>query len=395
MRELVLAPILRARDLARAAYAWVDERSGARRAVREGLYEAVPVRGAWAYTLGSAVLILIGSQLVTGIFLTMIYIPSTTEGWRTLQWVQDHDAFARVVRGLHLWGAYVLLFVIGLHMARTFFSGSYKRPRELNWLTGVVLFLLVLGLAITGAFLPWDQAAYWTAVVTTNIPSYTPVIGEYLRTLWRGGEFVGPITLVRTYGIHIWVLPSLLLGFIGLHLLLLRRNAEFGSYVNYPGANRPERSAARPPREAEPPYPGVPTEDEWAAPLETEDFFPNQTFRDGLVSAGLMAVVFALALTIGAPLEERATQNTTSYTPVPEWFYLPLDQLLVLVPQQLISLALWLPLAGVGLLVALPFFDRGRERSPFERPAVVVPALLILAFMLLLTALGSGRLFNL
>ena len=197
MRELVLAPILRARDLARAAYAWVDERSGTRRVIREGLYEAVPVRGAWAYTLGSAVLILIGSQLVTGIFLTMIYIPSTTEGWRTLQWVQDHDAFARVVRGLHLWGAYVLLFVIGLHMARTFFSGSYKRPRELNWLTGVVLFLLVLGLAITGAFLPWDQAAYWTAVVPTNIPSYTPVIGEYLRTLWRGGEFFGPITLVR------------------------------------------------------------------------------------------------------------------------------------------------------------------------------------------------------
>lgn len=396
IRGLALAPVRRARALARAAYAWVDDRSGARRVVREGLYEAVPVRGAWAYTLGSAVLVLIGNQVVTGIFLTMIYVPSTTEGWQTLRWVEDHDAFASVVRGLHLWGAYVLLFVIGLHMARTFFSGSYKRPRELNWLTGVALLLLVLGLAITGAFLPWDQAAYWTAVVTTNIPSYTPVIGEYLRTLWRGGEFVGPITLVRTYGIHIWVLPSMLLGLIGLHLLLLRRNAEFGSYVNYRGAYRRERSEEPPPRqEAEPPYPGVPTEDEWAAPIETEDFFPNQTFRDGLVSAGLMAVVFVLALTLGAPLEGPATQNTTTYTPVPEWFYLPLDQLLVLAPQQLISLVLWLPLAGVALLVALPFFDRGRERSPFERPAIVVPALLILAFMLVLTALGSGRLFNL
>ena len=378
------------RQTVRDAYQWVDDRSGVRRLLRSGLYEAVPVRGAWAYTLGSATLVLIGNQLVTGIFLTMIYVPSTTEGWETLDWVRQHDAFASVVRGLHLWGAYVLLFVIGLHMVRTFFSGSYKRPRELNWLTGVLLLLLVLGMAITGAFLPWDQAAYWTAVVTTNIPSYLPGIGEYVRTLWRGGEFVGPITLVRTYGIHIWLLPSLLLGTIGVHLYLLRRNAEFGSYVNYRGAFREEGEG-----EFEPPYPSVPTDDEWAAPVETEDFYPNQTFRDGLVSAVLMVAVFVLALVIGAPLEERATQGTTSYTPVPEWFYLPLDELLVLAPRQLISLVLWLPLAGVLLLVALPFLDRGRERNPFERPVVVLPALLIVVFMLVLTALGSGRLFNL
>jgi menaquinol-cytochrome c reductase cytochrome b subunit len=387
---------VRPRQAARDAYQWVDDRSGVRRLVRSGLYEAVPVRGAWAYTLGSATLVLIGNQLVTGIFLTMIFVPSTTEGWETLDWVRQHDAFASVVRGLHLWGAYVLLFVIGLHMVRTFFSGSYKRPRELNWLTGVLLLLLVLGMAITGAFLPWDQAAYWTAVVTTNIPSYLPVVGVYVRTLWRGGEFVGPITLVRTYGIHIWLLPSLLLATIGVHLYLLRRNAEFGSYVNYRGAFRGEQVRdPAPERELEPPYPGVPTDDEWAAPLETEDFYPNQTFRDGLVSVVVMVVVFLLALVVGAPLEERASQGTTTYTPVPQWFYLPLDELLVLVPQQLISLVLWLPLAGVALLVALPFLDRGRERNPFERPVVVLPALLIVVFMVVLTALGSGRLFNL
>jgi quinol-cytochrome oxidoreductase complex cytochrome b subunit len=380
-----------------AAWEWVDERTGARRLLRSGLYEAVPVRGAWAYTLGSATLVLIGNQLVTGIFLTMIFVPSTTEGWQTLDWVRRHDQFASLVRGLHLWGAYVLLFVIGLHMARTFFSGSYKRPRELNWLTGVLLLLVVLGMAITGAFLPWDQAAYWTAVVVTNIPSYTPLIGEYVRTLWRGGEFVGPITLVRTYGIHIWLLPSLLLGTIGLHLYLLRRNAEFGSYVNYRGAWREGEEVEHrgPHRQLEPPYPSLPTEDEWAAPLETEDFYPDQTFRDGLVSVVLMVAVFVLAFVIGAPLEDRATQGSTTYTPVPQWFYLPLDELLVLVPRQLISLVLWLPLAGVALLVALPFLDRGRERNPFERPVVVLPAVLIVVFMVVLTALGSGRLFNL
>jgi quinol-cytochrome oxidoreductase complex cytochrome b subunit len=393
---LVLRPARVTGALVKHVYDWLDERTDARRLLRSGLYEAVPVRGAWAYTLGSATLILIANQVVTGIFLTMIYVPSTTEGWATLLWIKEHDVFASLVRGLHLWGAYVLLFVIGLHMCRTFFSGSYKRPRELNWLSGVALLLIVLGLAITGAFLPWDQAAYWTTVVVTNIPSYTPVVGEYVRTLWRGGEFVGPITLVRTYGIHIWLLPSLLLGTIGVHLYLLRRNAEFGSYVNYRGAFRGEGvEAPAEHRRPEPPYPSLPTDDEWAVPLETEDFYPSQTFRDGVVSFLLMAVVLILAFVVGAPLEERATQNTTTYTPVPEWFYLPLDELLMLLPGPLISMSLWVPLAGVVLLIALPFFDRGRERNPFERPAVMLPALIIVLFMLVLTALGSGRLFNL
>jgi menaquinol-cytochrome c reductase cytochrome b subunit len=398
------------RGLYRIAYAWLDERTGIRSLVRKGLYEAVPRRGAWAYTLGSATLLLIVNQLITGIFLTMIYVPSTTEGWESLNWIRRHDEFASIVRGMHLWGAYVLLFVLGLHMVRTFFSGSYKRPRETNWLSGVVLFVLVLGLSITGAMLPWDQAAYWTAVVVTNIPSYTPVIGIYLRTLWRGGEFTGPITLLRTYGIHIWILPALLFTFIGIHLYLLRKHAEFGSYVNYrgffrtlrprsviPGEEQEVWPEAVPPeqREMEPPYPGVPTDDEWAAPLETDDFYPDQTFKDAIVSLICIGIVFAFGIGIGAPLEAAATQNTTTYTPVPEWFYLPLDQLLVLAPKQLISLALWVPLAGLLLLAILPFVDCGRERNPFERPAVMIVGGLIVLFMLVLTALGSGRLFNL
>src|SRR6266852_8653710 len=171
-----------------AAYDWFDERTAIRSLLRKGLYEAVPVRGAWFYTLGSATLVLILLQLVTGIFLTLLYVPSVTEAWASLNYLKQHDAFGSIVRGIHLWSAYILLFVIGLHMLRTFFSGSYKRPRELNWVTGVGLFILVLVMAITGAFLPWDQAAYWTAVFVTNIASYTPIIGSFLRALWRGGD---------------------------------------------------------------------------------------------------------------------------------------------------------------------------------------------------------------
>jgi quinol-cytochrome oxidoreductase complex cytochrome b subunit len=382
-----------------AAFNWLDERTAIRGLLRKGLYEAVPVRGAWFYTLGSATLVLIILQLITGIFLTLLYVPSVKEAWESLNYVKEHDAFGSIVRGIHLWSAYILLFVIGLHMIRTFFSGSYKRPRELNWVTGVGLFVLVLGMAITGAFLPWDQAAYWTAVVVTNIPAYTPVIGSFIRALWRGGDALGPVTLVRTFGIHIWLLPAILFPLIGAHLALLRKHGEFGSYVNYRGAYRSRQGVDVPPappqRRIEPPYPATPSDDLWAAPLETEDFYPHQTFKDGIVSAGLVIVIFILAVAIGAPLEAVADPATTSYTPVPEWFYLPLDELLVLVPQQLIPLVLVLPAGGVLLMLALPFMDRDAERNPFERPAVMVPGAFAVLFVVILTLLGSGRLFNL
>ncbi|HYM49267.1 MAG TPA: cytochrome b N-terminal domain-containing protein, partial [Candidatus Limnocylindrales bacterium] len=293
----------RARAFARTAYEWLDERMAIRYLLRKGLYEAVPVRGAWFYTLGSATLVLILVQLVTGIFLTMLFVPSVREAWESLNYIKQHDAFADVVRGIHLWDAYLLLLVIGLHMVRTFTSGSYKRPRELNWLSGVSLFLLVLAMAITGAMLPWDQAAYWTAVVTTNIPSYIPLVGPFVRDLWRGGTFVGPITLVRTFGIHIWLVPVLLFPLIGAHLALLRKHGEFGSYVNYRGAYRSYegRVVPRAPTERpiEPPYPSTPSESEWAAPLQTEDFYPYQTFKDGIVSLACMLIVLALALGVG------------------------------------------------------------------------------------------------
>ena len=396
-REEARAVRWRAARALRAVADWFDDRTDYRRLLREGLYEAVPVRGAWWYSLGSATLILILIQLVTGIFLLFQYVPSTSEALASLRWVRDHDRFGAEIRALHLWGAYVLMFVIGMHMVRTFTSGSYKRPRELNWLTGVVLFILVLGLAITGAFLPWDEAAYWTAVVVTNIPAYVPGIGDWVRTLWRGGAAVGPVTLSRTFGIHVWLLPGALFTLILAHLALLRKHGEFGSWVNYRGSWRSWRPGEDPPpshRAAEPPYPSVPADEEWSVPLETEDFYPHQTFRDGVVSAALVVLVVTLALAVGAPLESAPDPSTTSYVPIPEWFYLPLDQLLVLAPRQLVGLAVLLPALGVLFLASVPWLDRGPERDPFERGIVVIPAAVIVFLMLVLTLLGSGRLFN-
>ncbi len=326
-------------------------------------------------------------------------MPSVNDAFTSLDYLRSSDAFGAWVRGLHLWGSYTLIFVIGLHMLRTFLSASYKRPRELNWVTGALLFFLVLGLAITGAMLPWDQAAYWTTVVVTNIPHYIPVIGDGIRTLWRGGDFVGPITLTRTFAIHVWVLPFLMFSLIGAHLYLLRRHGEFGAWINYdtdPGEDEEKQIGERI-RRAEPPYPTKRISRRYAAPRETVPFFPNQLFKDVVLSTGLIAVIFVMGLISGAPLDAAANPATLSYVPTPEWFFLPLDQFLVVAPTNpLIAIGVFGVLGlGAALMVLLPFIDRSPERRPLRRPEVIVPALFMAFTVIFFAILGINRLYNL
>lgn len=388
----------RARETLRSGYRWFDERTGAADLLHKGLYEAVPRRGGWAYTLGSATLALILLQLFSGIFLLLDYVPSVEEAWPSLNYLETQDPFGSWVRGLHLWGAYTLILVIGLHALRTFLSASYKRPRELNWVTGSLLFFLVLGLAITGAMLPWDQASYWTTVVVTNILHYFPFIGDGLRQLWRGGSFVGPITLTRTFAIHIWVLPFLLFTFIGAHLYLLRRHGEFGAWVNYDTtSDDPDKEIAHRIRTVEPPYPTKRIERRYAAPNQTDQFFPNQIFKDMLVSVALIALIFVMGRAAGAPLDPAADPATLTYVPTPEWFYLPLDQFLVLTPgNPLIAVGIF-AIVGIGALafMLLPFLDRSTERRPIRRPEILIPALFVVFAVVFLAMLGVNRLYSL
>ena len=395
MMRLIARPLTRRM---RNAYRWFDERTGSTELIHKGLYEAVPEKGGWAYTLGSATLVLILLQLFTGIFLLLVYSPSFSDGFGTLAYLRDHDRFGAWVRGMHLWGAYTLILVIGLHMLRTFFSASYKRPRELNWVSGALLFFLVMALAITGAMLPMDQAGYWTLVVVTNIPHYIPFVGDGIRGLWRGSDFVGQVSLTRTFAFHIWVLPFLLFSFIGAHLYLLRRHGEFGSWVNYQTTTGdPDREIGERLVNAEPPYPTRRIERRWAVPRRTVDFYPDQLFKDTAVSVLLIAVIFVFGYIVGAPLSEEANPATLSYVPTPEWFYLPLDQLLVLTPQTYLIVSGAVILVGIGALcmILLPFLDRSRERSPLRRPEVLLPGLFLASMLILLTVLGATRLYNL
>jgi quinol-cytochrome oxidoreductase complex cytochrome b subunit len=386
-----------ARPLA-ATYRWVDERMGISDLTHQLLYEATPRRGAWAYSLGSATLIIIVLQIVTGMFLLWTYVPSTTEAWQSLNFIEHHDEFAAIVRGMHLWGAYVLLVIIGLHMIRTFISGSYKKPRELNWIVGVVLFLLVLGLGITGAMLPWDQAAYWTAQVVTHVVDYIPLFGSWVQQILRGGPQMGPETLTRFFAIHIWLLPALLVPLIGLHLILLRRHGEHGSWVNYEGVET-ETSEVRADRmaHAEYPYPALPSDPGYAVPVDLDEFFPSQVFKDAVVSFALVIVIFVMAVVVGAPIERAANPAALNYVPTPEWFFLPLDQLLVQFPQAwMIPVGVFvLPGIGTTFLMLVPFLDRSPEREPWRRPEVMVPALFAALFLIFEALLAVNRLFNL
>ncbi|HEV3477186.1 MAG TPA: cytochrome b N-terminal domain-containing protein [Rubrobacteraceae bacterium] len=212
---------------------WMEHRTGIVTILEHFLYEPVPRRGAWLYTLGSATLFLITLQFLTGILLLFYYVPTTDHAWNSVYYIMNDVYFGQLIRGIHYWSANFLLAVIGLHMARTFFSGSYKAPREINWVIGVILLLLVIGLAFTGYLLRWDQDGFWASVVGMKIGSYSPFVGGYVINFLLGGDVVGPATLSRFFALHVWLLPAAIAPLIGVHLYLLRRHGEFGMESEY------------------------------------------------------------------------------------------------------------------------------------------------------------------
>lgn len=223
----------RATDVSNLIVDWAEHRTGIVTQLEHFLYEPVPKRGAWLYTLGSAVLGLIALQFLTGILLLFYYVPSIDDAWNSTYYIQNEAYFGWLIRGIHYWSANFLMAMIGLHMAQVFFSGGYKAPREMNWIVGVVLLLLVIGLAFTGYLLRWDQDGFWASVVGMKIGSYSPFIGGYVVNFLLGGDVAGPATLSRFFAIHVWLLPAAIAPFIGLHLYLLRRHGVFGDAMEY------------------------------------------------------------------------------------------------------------------------------------------------------------------
>jgi quinol-cytochrome oxidoreductase complex cytochrome b subunit len=206
-------------------FAWLDERLALNDLYKATLDRPEP-KGNWWNTLGSASLFLFLLQGATGIFLSIYYTPSPDHAYDSIQYIMNGVAFGWLIRGIHHWGASAMVLVVFIHLIRVFVTASYKYPRELTWLIGCGLFLLTLGMGFTGYLLPWNQRAYWATTVATAIAGSVPFAGNFVLKVLRGGPELSALTLSRFFAAHIWMLPALLAGLIGVHVFLIIKHGE-------------------------------------------------------------------------------------------------------------------------------------------------------------------------
>ncbi len=209
----------------RRLFSWLDERLGLTSIYDNVLDRKVP-KVNWWFTLGSLSLFLFLLQGFTGIFLTVYYVPSPDHAFQSIEFIMNGVPFGWLIRGIHHWGASLMVIIVFIHMLRTFYTASYKFPREMTWLTGVILLLSTLGMGFTGYLLPWNQRSYWATTVGTEIAGTVPWIGDFITRVLRGGSELSAVTLTRFFSVHIWILPALFAAIIGTHVYLVIRLGE-------------------------------------------------------------------------------------------------------------------------------------------------------------------------
>jgi ubiquinol-cytochrome c reductase cytochrome b subunit len=352
------------------AWGWFDDLTGTSKWLIPILRHPVPPakKSAWFYVLGSATLFVFVLQIVTGIALSSSYIASSGDAYQSLLFISG-TTLGRIVRGIHYFGASAMIILIGVHAIRVYLMGSYKYPRQVNWLTGVGLLLLTLLMAFTGQLLRWDQTGFWTAVVAAEQAGRTPLIGNWLGHFILAGDTVGGATLSRFFAAHVFFIPALIFGFLGFHLYLVIHNGI-----------------------SEPPKPGRPVDPKtyrrWYADLlarEGHPFWPDAAWRDIAFGFLVVVAIVILAILIGPePLGKPPDPTIIGASPRPDWFLLWYYALLSVAPRwsenYLILLA---PLIFGLLLIFLPFVAGKGERSPLRRPwsiLIVAAIVLIIAY---------------
>ena len=218
------------KDIQVAVVNWLDERYPFTKAVDEALYQRVPnFANAFYYCFGGMVFILVVLQLLTGVFLAFYYVPDagtpgSSPAYNSVQFIQSTQYLGWLLRGVHFWGANILIIMVLIHMARVYWTGSYRAPRELNWIVGVLMLLCILGLSLTGYLLPWDTKAYFATLVTIKIAGLAPPaqLGLFIKELLQGGAVVGPATLQRFFTIHVFLLPALITLLMYVHFRFIR-----------------------------------------------------------------------------------------------------------------------------------------------------------------------------
>ena len=351
--------------MASRLYQWLDSRLNLKAVEHSLLDESIPGGASWIYVFGSATLFLFVLQAITGMFLAIYYAPTPDHAYDSVQFIENQVTFGWFVRGLHHWGASGMVIAVGLHMLQVFLYGAFKPPREMMWMVGVVLFLLVMGFAFTGYLLPWDQTAYWATQVGINMMGTVPFVGDFLVKVMRGGETLGALTLSRFFAVHVLFLPAVIVMGIMLHLFILRRVGPAGPW------------------------------DEQKGKASSEPFYPRQVYMDAVVMLGIFAMLAVLAVLVPFPLADKANPSDTSFVPVPEWYFLFYYELLKHVHGPMEPLATWV-LPGLAVLVMLlwPFLDwKKTVRAPASRPVGMALAVLFLVFVFSMLGISLKNLY--
>ena len=336
--------------------AWLDRRTGLDSILRHALDEPIPGGAKLAYVFGSGLLFLFLSQIVTGVFLALYYVPSADHAHTTVAYITKEVTGGSFLRSIHAYGSSAIIIVLLLHLIQTFFYGSYKGRRELVWVAGCILLVLMLAMAFTGYLLPWDQKAYFATTVGTNILSEVPWVGNGLKRLLRGGTEMGTLTLSRFFVLHVFLIPASIFAFVALHVYAFRKAGAAGPI----------------------------SEDPKTPKLPSETFYPKQVVMDmGFAMLIIVALGF-LAYFWPTELGPKADPSDTQFLPRPEWYYIPIFQYLKYWHGSTSVLGILVIPAMVGfLLIALPLYDRSLERRPWKRP------LSIGVFVGVLAALGG------
>jgi ubiquinol-cytochrome c reductase cytochrome b subunit len=299
-----------------------------------------------------------------------------------------------LLRGLHHWGASAMVIAVFLHMMTGFFTGSYKRPRELTWISGVALLLIVLGLGFTGYLLPWDLKAYWATTVSANIPKDIPIVGGFVSRLMLGGDGVSGATLTRFYAVHAMLLPALLVAVLAFHIYLVRVHGISGEDDASTDASQPRGSCVPP--ELSGGAKAIERSGETPGSTERAEvkprpyrFYPEHAWRSTLVYAVGLLVLIGLSIFAHIPREQIAGTQVESYLPRPEWYYMWLFQLLTYFPGKWEAVgSLAIPFVLVTLLLTLPFLDRSRRFGVRNRPLPLAVGVTGIVGMIYLTAMG-------
>ncbi|MCI0485230.1 MAG: cytochrome b N-terminal domain-containing protein [Blastocatellia bacterium] len=339
-------------------YDWLDERAGVKQLLRGALDE--PIRGGarWAYVFGSTLLFLFALQAITGIFLAMYYVPSADHAHASVAFIQKAVPGGALLRGLHHYGASAMVIIVVAHIAQTFLFGAYKGKRELLWIVGGLLLLIILGFAFTGYLLPWDQDAYFGTKVGTSIAGEIPVVGPVQQRIMLGGTELTSLTLSRFFMVHVFLLPLAMALLVVLHIYLFRRAGAAG-----PTHNKDDHKVAR--------------------------FYPKQLLKDSIFVLIVFVALLLLARFMPARLGPQA-DPASDFLARPAWYFLPLFQLLKYFPGKW-SLIPTVVLPGIlfALIFLLPFIDRRRERNPLRRPVATAALVFLLAGSVGLIALSK------